>query len=84
MTASGKKIRGRETAMNDKSIFDTAASFGLTVETEDAPGEEKAFSVYKGVNQIFTDPESDVEAFLTDYEKTRPPLMQMSMYGYKE
>ena len=70
--------------MSQKGIVEIAESFGLTVEAVAIPDRENAFRIYKGVNQIFIGTDEAARDFLTSYEKNRPALLKVNMYGYKE
>ena len=71
-------------AMSQKTIVDIAESFGLTVEVVTIPDHERAFRVFKGVNQVFIGTEDAVRNFFMDYEKERPALYKENIRGYKE
>ena len=81
--ATLKSQRG-ELMTTIRTISEIAEGFGLTLETAILPNHDKAFRVYKGVNQIFIGTESAVREFLSGYEKERPGLYEGSMYAYKE
>lgn len=70
--------------MGDKTIFEIADGFGLTIEHVLIPDHDKAFKVYKGVNPVFVGTEDSVRGFLATYVETRPGLYEASMFGYKE
>jgi len=70
--------------MGDKTIFEIADGFGLSVEHVVIPEHDKAFKIYKGVNPVFVGTEDAVREFLATYEHDRPGLFQGSMIGYKE
>ncbi len=70
--------------MQDKTIFETAEGFGLTIEHVIIPKHDKAFKVYKGVNPLFVGTEEAVREFLSSYKHDRPGLYESSMFGYKE
>ena len=70
--------------MSEKSIDQLAESYGLTLETDIHPDRDKTFRVFKGAHQVFTGTETEVSAFLNQYDKDRPSLLEGSMYGYRE
>lgn len=70
--------------MSDKTIFEIAEGYGLSVEHVIIPDHDRAFKIYKGVNQVFVGTEDAVREFLSTYEKNRPGLYDASMIGYKE
>ncbi|PYS88068.1 MAG: hypothetical protein DMF62_10775 [Acidobacteria bacterium] len=67
-----------------RTISEIAEGFGLTLETAILPDGDRAFRVYKGVNQIFIGTGPAVREFLNAYENERPGLYEGSMYAYKE
>ena len=70
--------------MSEKTVFEVAEGFGLTIERVVIPDHEKAFKIYKGVNPVFVGTEDAVREFLSAYESNRPGLFEGSMIGYKE
>lgn len=70
--------------MEDKTIFEIADGYGLTVEPVVVPDHERAFKLYKGVNPVFVGTAEAVRDFLSTYEANRPGLYEASMIGYKE
>jgi len=68
----------------NQPISQVAEGFGLTVETAVLPENGNAFKVFKGAKQIFIGTEEAVREFLANYEKSRPGLLEGSIYGYKE
>ena len=70
--------------MADRTIFEMADGFGLTLEHVIIPDHDKAFKVFKGVNQVFVGTEDAVRGFLSTYENSRPGLFEASIVNYKE
>ena len=70
--------------MADRTIFEIADGFGLSVEHVLIPDHDKAFKVHKGVNPVFVGTEEAVHEFLSTYKDNRPGPFEGSMIGYKE
>lgn len=70
--------------MEEKTVFEMAEAFGLSLEQVIIPEHDRAYKVYKGVNPIFVGTEEAVREFLSTYETSRPGLYEASMIGYKE
>lgn len=70
--------------MSEKTIFEVAEGYGLTIERVIVPDHDSAFKVYKGANQVFVGTQDAVRHFLSSYEDSRPGLYEGSMIGYKE
>jgi len=78
-----KNISGGQ-PVSEKTIFELADGFGLTVEAVSIPEHERAIRVFKGAKQQFVGTEEAVRHFLTEYGNNSPDLYAGSMYGYQE
>lgn len=70
--------------MSEKTIFEIAEGFGMTIETVHLPENKRAYRIYRGAHQVFIGTEEAVRLFLIDYDNSRPELYMGSMYGYRE
>lgn len=50
--------------MSEKTVFEVAEGFVLTIERVVIPDHEKAFKIYKGINPIFVGTEDAVREIL--------------------
>ena len=70
--------------MSEKTVFEVAEGFVLTIERVVIPDDEKAFKIYKGINPIFVGTEEAVRKIPLRLREHRPGLFEGSMIGYKE
>ncbi len=70
--------------MSQRTIFDIADGFGLSIETLTIPDHEPAFRLFKGVNPIFVGTEEAVRNFFITYEKELPKVIIKTTRGLKE
>ena len=50
--------------MSEKTVFEVAEGFGLTIERVVIPDHENAFKIHKGINPIFVGTEDAVREIL--------------------
>lgn len=70
--------------MSEKSIFDMAEEFGLTVEHVRLPAREKEFKVYEGVNPVFVGAEDAVCEFLSTFDRNPARVYENGRAVYKD